>query len=219
MRDFSKRAASLGLFLVELVLYSGFMAVYFFLVLRHMGGWTKQVFDNNKLLYGIVALALIGAQGSLLEILTRVLLQVLRRTQAVFPALRRLARPHETIARPSNTPGLLVYRFGGPLLFFNASHFTRRILELVDTARPRVTFFLINAEAIADMDISGMDALEELYESLKARNVTLGLCEVKGNFYRLLMNSNIPDRDDFIVYSSVAAAVQELAKENIGGFK
>jgi MFS superfamily sulfate permease-like transporter len=219
MRDFSKRITSLGLFLVELALYAGFVVVYFFLVLRYLGGWVKDVFDHSKFLYAIVALTLIGAQGSLLEILTRGLLQGIRQTQAVFPALRRLARPHETVTRSSKVPGLLVYRFGGPLLFFNASHFTRRILELVDSAQPRVTFLLVNAEAIADMDIAGMDALEGLYESLENRNVTMGLCEVKGNFHKLLMNSKIPDREDFILFTSVATAVQELAKERIEGLK
>ncbi len=137
VRDFSKRIASFGPFLVEVVLYAGFVSAYFFLVLHSLGGWIRHLFDHNKILYAIVALALMSVQASLLERLTSGLLWVIRRTQALIYVLLRLVRPHEAILKPTNVPGLLVYRFAGPLFFFNAAHFTQRVRELVDTANPR----------------------------------------------------------------------------------
>ena len=73
------KSASLGWFLAELVIYALFVLAYFFLVLHFLGGWLKQVFDENKNLYAILALALIIVQGVLLEMLTSALLQVIRR--------------------------------------------------------------------------------------------------------------------------------------------
>jgi len=74
----SKKAASLQSFLVELVVYAIFVFAYFFLVLHFLGGWIKHVFDQNKTLYGFMALALILVQGVALETLTTVLLRMIR---------------------------------------------------------------------------------------------------------------------------------------------
>ena len=54
--------------------------------------------------------------------------------------------------------------------------------------------------------------LEELYNNLESRDIALGLCEVKGHFKEVLMNTQFPRRAGFIIYPSVAAAVRELAK-------
>ena len=213
VRNFSKRIVSLGSFLVELVLYAGIASAYFFLVLHLVGGWIREVFDYNKTVYAIVALTLVTGQGFLLELLTSGLLWVIRRMQAIIPALRRLARPHETVIRPANVPGLLIYRFAGPLLFFNTAYFAHRVQELVDTAVPPLLLFLINAEAIVDMDTTGVEVLEELYNTLKSKNIALGMCEVKGNFEEALKDTLLPRRAGFLLYPSVAAAVRELTIE------
>ena len=60
-------------------------------------------------------------------------------------------------------PGLLVYRFAGPLYFFNAAYFANRVQEVIDSSDPPVTFFLINAEAIVDMDWNAAEVLGELH--------------------------------------------------------
>jgi SulP family sulfate permease len=194
------------------VLYAGFAAAYFLLVLHFQGGWMREVFDYNKILYAIVALTLVCAQGFMLEMLTSGLLWFIDRMQAIIPALHRLSRPHETITRPKNVPGLLVYRFAGPLLFFNTTYFARRVHELIDTADPPVIFFLINAEAIVDMDMTAVEVLEVLYKTLESKNIALGMCQVKGHFREVLMSTLLPRRPGFIVYPSVAATVRELTK-------
>jgi hypothetical protein len=73
-----KISASLGSFLMELLVYAVFVFAYFFLVLHFLGGWIKHVFDQNKTLYAFVALALILVQGVALEMLTTALLRIIR---------------------------------------------------------------------------------------------------------------------------------------------
>jgi membrane protease YdiL (CAAX protease family) len=64
--------------LAEFVLYAVFVFAYFFLVLHYLGNWLKEL-ARHKYLYAVIALALIIAQGLFLEILTVVLLKLVRR--------------------------------------------------------------------------------------------------------------------------------------------
>jgi hypothetical protein len=76
---FSKKIASAGTFLLEMLVYATFVFAYFWLVLHFLDGWLKHVFDSNRPLYAILSLVLISAQGFLLEILTSALLRIIRR--------------------------------------------------------------------------------------------------------------------------------------------
>jgi MFS superfamily sulfate permease-like transporter len=212
VRSLSKNISSLISFLVELAIYAGFVFGYFLLVLHYLGDWIDQVFKSNKVLYAFLALGLIVVQGVVLERLTSAVMWVIQRFQNLIPAMLMLSRPHETVTRPENAPNLLVYRFAGPLLAINADYFSSRVQELIDEADPPVTLFLINAEAIIDMDKIAMETLDDLHNSLKEQNIELGFCEVKGNFRKMLMNTPLPRRVTFNVYPSVAAVIEKLTK-------
>lgn len=61
-------------FVIELAVYAGLVAGYFFLVLHLLGDWLQWIFQDDRRLYAYLALLLIIAQGLLLELLTRGLL-------------------------------------------------------------------------------------------------------------------------------------------------
>jgi uncharacterized membrane protein len=65
-------------FVIELIIYGLLVIGYFYLVLRLLGEPLKQLFDDNLLLYALVALALIVAQSVLLEAITSFLLARLK---------------------------------------------------------------------------------------------------------------------------------------------
>jgi sulfate permease, SulP family len=129
---------------------------------------------------------------------------------AIILVLHRLARPHEIITRPPAVPGLLIYRFAGPLFFFNAPYFASRVRELVDSARPQVTFFLLNAEAIVDMDMNAAEMLAELYNDLRSRGIVLGICGAKGHFRRVLDNTGLSSQEGVNLYCTLPEAMREL---------
>ena len=131
---------------------------------------------------------------------------------AIILVLHRLARPHETIIRTPKVPGLLIYRFAGPLYFFNAAYFANRVQELIDASREPVTFLLINCEGMVDMDVNAAETLEELQVSLKNQGIILGMSEVKGDFRKVLMTTHLPNRVGFFIYPTIATAVKELTK-------
>ena len=76
-------------------------------------------------------------------------------------------------------PGLVVYRYDSPLFFANAQDFKRRALDSVDQADGPVEWLLLNAEANVEVDITSMDALEELRAELERRGIVLALARVK----------------------------------------
>lgn len=61
-------------FAIEVLVYGVLVLGYFLLVLRFLGDPLKQLYTNNLTLYAFVALALILAQGALLEVVTSFLL-------------------------------------------------------------------------------------------------------------------------------------------------
>jgi hypothetical protein len=69
---------SLKGFLVELFLYSGLVVGYFFLVLKFLGHWLDQLYLHDRPMYAAVALGLMVGQGLVLEIVTRLMLKLIR---------------------------------------------------------------------------------------------------------------------------------------------
>jgi MFS superfamily sulfate permease-like transporter len=204
---------TLRFFLIALVVYAGFVVAYFLLVLVKLDGWIKHVFDSNIHLYAILALALIVIQGIVLERFTTVLLRVVERAHGIAQVFRRLARPHELVLTPEDVPGLLVYRFAGPLFFFNADHFANRVQKLIDSANPPVTAFLIDAEATVDMDAYAIETLSDLHDSLGRQGVALGICGAKGHFLEVLQHARSEEGLKLMVYQSVDVAIKQIAKK------
>lgn len=75
-------------------------------------------------------------------------------------------------------PGLVMFRFDGPLFFANASTFRNEVRHLAN-ADPRPRWIVIAAEPITDIDTTASDMLEELYGELEAKGVQLVFAELK----------------------------------------
>jgi sulfate permease, SulP family len=114
---------------------------------------------------------------------------------SVLDLLRRVARPHDAVLGivpglagmhdvddyPSAqvVPGLMIYRYDSPLFFANAEDFRQRALRSVDEAPVPVRWFVLNAEAISEVDITATDALEELRKELDRRGIEVGIARMK----------------------------------------
>jgi high affinity sulfate transporter 1 len=75
-------------------------------------------------------------------------------------------------------PGLVIYRFDGPLFFANATTFRDEIRKLA-RSDPPPTWILIAAEPVTDVDTTAADVLEDLDEALNARGISLVFAELK----------------------------------------
>ncbi len=63
---------------IEMVIYGVLLVVYFFAVLRFLGGFLTNLFETQLTLYAFLGLALIVAQAVLLENVTSALIRWLR---------------------------------------------------------------------------------------------------------------------------------------------
>lgn len=80
------------------------------------------------------------------------------------------------------TPGLVIYRYDAPLVFANAEDFRARALAAVDDIERRVgpvRWFVLNAEANVEVDITGLDALQRVVDELQARGLVVAFARVK----------------------------------------
>jgi high affinity sulfate transporter 1 len=116
-------------------------------------------------------------------------------TVSLLDFVRRAWRPHDAILGRApgvkgyhditrypeavQVPGLLLFRWDAPLFFANADTFRERILDAVDEARPRVTWVVVAAEPITDVDTTAAEMMEELDKELGARGAELAFAEMK----------------------------------------
>ncbi|MEV6613114.1 sulfate permease [Streptomyces sp. NPDC051051] len=114
---------------------------------------------------------------------------------SVAELLSRVARPHDAVQglvpgvagmhdvddypQARTIPGLLVYRYDSPLFFANAEDFRHRALAAVDEQPEPVRWFVLNAEANVEVDITALDALDALRRELTHRGIVFALARVK----------------------------------------
>jgi SulP family sulfate permease len=128
---------------------------------------------------------------------------------SVIDLLRRISKPHDGVLgyipgvpgmhdvddylTSRQVPGLVVYRYDSPLFFANAENFRRRALAAVDGAPTRVEWFLLNAEANIELDLTAADALDELRQTLADRGVVFALARVKHEVREVLQGIGFLD--------------------------
>jgi len=75
-------------------------------------------------------------------------------------------------------PGLIVYRFGADLFYANADRFADEVRALVDTAPAPVRWFVLDAEAVTDIDYSAAQTVRDLLGELASKNVRVAFARV-----------------------------------------
>jgi len=132
----------------------------------------------------LAAIATLGVLlvGPLNAVLVSVALAILRFIHLTArPAADVLGRLHGTPGFHSRRvypdvrtePGMVFFRFNGPIVFFNAPAFLRAAMEAADEAGPALEWFVIDVFPITQVDATGMIALRQLHDRLAARGVTL----------------------------------------------
>jgi high affinity sulfate transporter 1 len=109
-------------------------------------------------------------------------------------------------------PGLVIYRFDGPLFFANATTFRDEIRRLA-RADPPPKWILIAAEPVTDVDTTASDVLTELDEELNAKGISLVFAElqdpVRDKIERYGLTRTINPRHFFPTIDSAVAAFRE----------
>ena len=82
--------------------------------------------------------------------------------------------PEETDHGPEPS-GIIIYRFGAPLYFASATLFEEEVEKLVTQAATPVKWFVLDAEAMVDIDTTGEQTLHQVLKWLAKRGVTVAL--------------------------------------------
>jgi MFS superfamily sulfate permease-like transporter len=166
----------------------GAIVVYAALRLVDVAGFRRlAAFRRSELVLALTALAGVLVFDILYGILVAVGL-------SVADLLRRVARPHDAILgqvpglagmhdvddypRARTIPGLVVYRYDSPLFFANAQDFKRRALAAA-AQQERLAWFVLNVEANVEVDITALDAVEEVRAEIVRRGAVFALARVK----------------------------------------
>ena len=86
--------------------------------------------------------------------------------------------PTPAIPGAESEPGLIIYRFGADLFYANADRFADETRELIERAPQPVRWFVIDASAVTDVDFSAAKTLRDLFNELKAKNVSVAFGRV-----------------------------------------
>ena len=76
-------------------------------------------------------------------------------------------------------PGLVLFRWDAPLFFANAEQFRDVVLNAVVSAPSPVSWLVVAAEPVTNIDVTSVDMLAELDESLHNAGVELRFAEMK----------------------------------------
>lgn len=107
-----------------------------------------------------------------------------------------MAVAHDIDDYPEATtvPGLVIYRYDAPLCFANAEDFRRRALAAVDDAADPIRWFVLNAEANVEVDLTALDAVEQLRTELHTRGIVFAMARVKKDLRAALDAAGLTDR-------------------------
>jgi MFS superfamily sulfate permease-like transporter len=75
-------------------------------------------------------------------------------------------------------PGLIVYRFGADLFYANADRFADEVRALVEKAPTPVRWFVLDADALTDIDYSAARTVRDLLGELARKNVRVAFARV-----------------------------------------
>jgi high affinity sulfate transporter 1 len=138
--------------------------------------------DPREFALSIIATLGVVAVGAVPAILVTIVLAIIRFVRVVsrprvellgeIPGLDGL---HSLARHPGAepVPGLLLFRFNAPIVFFNAPYFKRELLAAVDAAGPGLHWVVLDMVPITMVDATGLYTFQEILAAVTERGLTL----------------------------------------------
>ena len=178
-------------------------------------------FRTSELVLALATTAGVLAADILYGVLVAVALSVL-------DLLRRVAWPHDGILGYApgvagmhdiddyptalQIEGLVAYRYDSPLFFANAENFRIRATAAVDDAPTPTRWFLVNAQANVQVDLTAIDMLDEVRQELAGRGIAMALARVTAEVESELRQAGFLERlGEDRLFATLPTAVQAYA--------
>jgi SulP family sulfate permease len=144
--------------------------------------------------------------------------------------LRRLSRPMDAVMQevpgtgsfhdlgdPTATqtvPGLIAYRYYAPLFFANADHFVERVRTLIAAGPVPTRWFLLDAQAVWEIDLEGSEALARLSDEFAAHGISFKIARANRPLRLRLERIGLTQRlGESSLFPSVHAAIDAFRRE------
>jgi high affinity sulfate transporter 1 len=138
--------------------------------------------DRREFALSLLATLGVVAVGAIQAILVVVVLSLLRFVRLVSrPKVEILGKVEgfsgfhsiERHADAVTVPGLTMFRFNSPIVFFNAPYFKRQVLAIANTAGPSLKWLVLDMLPITMIDATGLYTAEEIADTLRHQGVVL----------------------------------------------
>lgn len=155
-----------------------------------------------------ILVAVVLALLRFLRLTARPRVEILGRVEGMhgFHALAR----HATATAPQ---GLIIFRFNGPLVFFNAGHFRQALLAAAADGAPRAV--VLDLLPVTEVDVTGLFTLKELTETLARRGIAL-VGAGRQTEWRNWMEARGFNPDAIALYPTLRQAVLALTEAGAG---
>ncbi len=161
--------------------------------------------DRREVGLALLTAAVVVAVGMIAGVLVTVVLSLfLAALRAAQPRRTFLARVPGTdsfrgvdsVADGTTAPGLVIYRFDGPLFFANAQLLADDLQAAVvaEAAQEPVRWVVVDAESIGDVDSTGAGMLADLAGDFRERGITLALARLKAPVAEYLDRAGVMEK-------------------------
>lgn len=172
--------------------------------------------DRAEAAISLLATAGVVAFGAIQGILVAVLLAVLRFVRisarprveilgriAGMPGFHALDRHQDGLA----PAGVLIVRFNGPIVFFNAGHFRHQLMAAVGPDGGSVATVILDLLPVTGVDVTGLFVLKEVRDALAARGIALVAAGRRTEWQQWLAAHGFP-QDAIALYPTLRQAVK-----------
>jgi sulfate permease, SulP family len=113
-------------------------------------------------------------------------------------------------------PGVVVYRFSGPLFFANCGLFRGRVEQLIETSSEPLHGFVLDASAIFEVDFAACEVLSEFHQNLRDRGIRLVIANLRDKVRdRLFRGWEEAATEKGLFLVSLGAAVRDLQTRSL----
>jgi high affinity sulfate transporter 1 len=162
---------------------------------------------------GVLTLGVLpGVAIAILLALIAILIKIYKPSDAILGSVPGLEGHNDISLSPESTtkPDVIIWRFDGPLVFFNADYFKKRLQEIIEH-KQTAAYVILSMESITQIDATGIKTLEELHQELKKSNITLLAARPKTFMRRLhedtQLSQSLSSED---VYPTIQAALNAI---------
>jgi MFS superfamily sulfate permease-like transporter len=182
----------------------------------------REIYRIDRREFGLSLVATLGvvAVGAIDAILVAIALALVRFVRLVsrpkvevlgetpdLPGFHSLAR-HADAKAPQ---GLLLFRFNGPLVFFNAPYWKRALLAAADAAGPELRWVVIDMLPVTLFDATGVYTAREVFETLRARGLVVATAARKTELARWFAKRGLTPTD-LHAYATLREALRAYAR-------